>query len=173
MQNIFILGAYGQNNLGDDALLEVFLEQFNGADILVNSAQPEQTSRRYGVRALATYWSWPRLPRPRALLRSDLIVFGGGSLLKEIEGGLIARLLYFVRIFAILLIAKLTGRPTAMLGVGIGPLNHPLYRWLSREPEESALRRLPDGVRGTVEYALEGVAPEPAHMRWLSLVKKA
>jgi len=49
----------------------------------------------------------------------------------------------------------------------------PLYRWLSREPEESALRRLPDGIRGAVEYALERVAPEPAHMRWLSLVKKA
>jgi polysaccharide pyruvyl transferase CsaB len=132
MQHIFILGAYGQNNLGDDALLEVFLEQFSGADILINSAQPEQTSQRYGVRTLATYWSWPRLRRPRALLRSDLIVFGGGSLLKEVEGGFVARLLYFVRILAILLIAKIAGRPTAMLGIGIGPLEQPLYRWLSR-----------------------------------------
>jgi polysaccharide pyruvyl transferase CsaB len=132
MDNVFILGAYGQNNLGDDALLEVFLQQFDGSTVVVNSSQPEQTSQRYGVQSLSTYWGWPRLRRPRALWRADLIVFGGGSLLKEIEGGPLARILYFVRIFAVLLFAKLAGRPTAMLGVGIGPLSHPLYRALSR-----------------------------------------
>lgn len=132
MHTIFLLGAYGQNNLGDDALLEVFLEQLNDAHLIVNSAQPRRTQRRYGVEAVATYSSWPRLRRPRALWRSDAIVFGGGSLLKEIEGGLVARLLYFVRIFLLLLFGKLFGRPTAMLGVGIGPLDRPLYRWLSR-----------------------------------------
>jgi SAM-dependent methyltransferase len=48
----------------------------------------------------------------------------------------------------------------------------PLYRWLSREPDQPGFRRLPDGLRGAAEYALERVAPEPAHMRWFSLVKK-
>jgi polysaccharide pyruvyl transferase CsaB len=132
MKNIFLLGAYGQNNLGDDALLEVFLEQFREAKVVVNSAQPADTSRRYGVETVATYWGLPRFRRLRALMRSDLLVFGGGSLLKEIEGGLLARLLYFARIFALLLFCRLAGRPSAMLGVGIGPLDHPLYCRLSR-----------------------------------------
>jgi SAM-dependent methyltransferase len=40
-----------------------------------------------------------------------------------------------------------------------------LFRWLSRSPE-AGFRRLPDRVRGAVEYTLERLAPEPAHMRW-------
>ncbi|KPV49485.1 hypothetical protein SE17_32355, partial [Kouleothrix aurantiaca] len=132
MHTIFLLGAYGQNNLGDDALLEVFLEQLRDSHLIVNSAQPAETQRRYGVEAVATYSSWPGLRRPRALWRSNAIVFGGGSLLKEIEGSAPARLLYFFRIFLLLMFGKLFGRPTAMLGVGIGPLDRPLYRWLAR-----------------------------------------
>ena len=132
MKRIFLLGAYGQNNIGDDALLEVFLKQFANATIVVNSARPAATSQRYGVETVATYLGWPRLRRPRAVLQSDMIVFGGGSLLKEIEGGPLAQIAYFVRIFALLLLARLLGRPSAMLGVGIGPLSSPTYRRLSR-----------------------------------------
>ncbi|MEI7645585.1 MAG: polysaccharide pyruvyl transferase family protein [Chloroflexales bacterium] len=131
-EQILILGAYGQRNLGDDALLEVFLEQLKPARLAVNSASPAETSQRYGVEVVATYSRWPRLRRPRILLGSDAIVFGGGSLLKELEGGLVARLLYFLRIFLLLLFARLMGRPSAMLGVGMGPLNRPIYRWLAR-----------------------------------------
>ena len=131
LQQILMLGAYGQNNLGDDALLEVCLAHLRASHLVVNSAQPEQTRRRYGVDVVATYNAWPQFRRPRALYSSDAVVFGGGSLLKEIEGGTFARLLYFLRIFLVLIFARLFGRPTAMLGVGIGPLSHPLYRWLS------------------------------------------
>ena len=131
-RQVFILGAYGQKNLGDDALLAVFVEQFADYEIVVNSAHPQETVRTYGIRAVPTYFSWPRLARLRAIFGSTLIVFGGGSLLKEIEGGHVARLLYFMRIFLMLIMAKLLGRRTAMLGVGIGPLEHPLYCWLTR-----------------------------------------
>jgi SAM-dependent methyltransferase len=42
----------------------------------------------------------------------------------------------------------------------------PYFRWLSRDPDEGlVLRRLPDGVRGATEYALETIAPRPPHMR--------
>lgn len=42
----------------------------------------------------------------------------------------------------------------------------PYFRWLSRDRHEGALaRRLPDRVRGPLEYALETVAPRPPHMR--------
>jgi polysaccharide pyruvyl transferase WcaK-like protein len=105
MKKIFLLGAYGQKNLGDDALLEVFLEQFGAPSVIVNSAQPRETSRRYGVETVATYSGLPRFRRLRALLAAQALVFGGGSLLKEIEGGPIARLGYFLRIFALLLFA--------------------------------------------------------------------
>ena len=40
----------------------------------------------------------------------------------------------------------------------------PLYRWLSRPREAGPFRRLPDAVRGPIEYSLERVAPREAHM---------
>ena len=67
MRQVFILGAYGQRNLGDDALLEVFTEQFADYRVVVNSARPEETARQYGVDAVPTYLGWPRFARLRAL----------------------------------------------------------------------------------------------------------
>lgn len=40
----------------------------------------------------------------------------------------------------------------------------PLYRWLSRE-REAGFRRLPDRLRGALEYALDRARPTPPHMR--------
>jgi hypothetical protein len=34
----------------------------------------------------------------------------------------------------------------------------------------SGFRRLPDGVRGAVEYTLDRLAPDPPHMRWATFV---
>jgi SAM-dependent methyltransferase len=42
----------------------------------------------------------------------------------------------------------------------------PLFRWLSRPRETAGFRRLPDGVRGALEYALDRARPQPAHMSW-------
>lgn len=41
----------------------------------------------------------------------------------------------------------------------------PYFRWLSRDRSAGALSRLPDGLRGATEYALETLAPRPPHMR--------
>ncbi len=41
----------------------------------------------------------------------------------------------------------------------------PLYRWLSRDPDASRMARLPDGVRGPVEYWLDRVSRSRAHLR--------
>jgi SAM-dependent methyltransferase len=41
----------------------------------------------------------------------------------------------------------------------------PCYRWISRERGTGALSRLPDGVRGATEYALEWLVPRRPHMR--------
>jgi polysaccharide pyruvyl transferase CsaB len=132
MRQVFILGAYGQNNLGDEALLQVFIDQFSEAKLVVNSAQPEITSNQYNVQTVPTYLSAPRFRRVRAIWGADLIVFGGGSLLKEVEGNWFTRLMYFARIILVLLVARILGKTTAMIGVGMGPLHFPLYIWLTR-----------------------------------------
>lgn len=135
---LLLLGAYGQRNIGDDALLEVFIEHLGGEPLLVNSARPAETAARYGVTALPTYslWSSPNLAR--RILDARAVVFGGGSLLKEIEGGQAARLGYMLRILTLIEAGRRAGKPTAMLGVGIGPLRAPLFRHLARLAAERA-----------------------------------
>lgn len=51
--------------------------------------------------------------------------------------------------------------------VAIGPL----FRWLSRDEQATGFARLPDRLRGAIEYGLELTAPRPAHMRWAVFAK--
>ncbi len=134
--HLLLMGAYGQRNLGDDALLEVFLTQLHGESLMVNSATPRATSERYGVATLPTYGLWPSPALMRGLLAAEAVVFGGGSLLKEIEGNWFARLRYLARILALLELTQRLGRPSAMLGVGMGPLHTPLFRRMARMAAE-------------------------------------
>lgn len=131
-QHLLLLGAYGQHNIGDDALLEVFVAQLGGEPLLVNSATPAETAARYGVDVLPTYNLWASPGRARGVLDARALVFGGGSLLKEIEGSVAARLRYMLRIIGLLELGRRTGKPTAMLGVGMGPLHTPIFRRLAR-----------------------------------------
>jgi hypothetical protein len=45
----------------------------------------------------------------------------------------------------------------------------PLFRWIARPRNLRGWRRLPDDVRGGIEYALESAAPVSPHMRWAVL----
>jgi polysaccharide pyruvyl transferase CsaB len=121
LRRVVLLGAYGQHNLGDDALLEVFLEQFAGAEIVVNSATPLSTETTYGVRALPTRIPSSFLHMVRALIRADLVVFGGGSLLKDLEGNRLQQFLYNLRLCSALVACRVARVPTAMVGNGAGP----------------------------------------------------
>jgi SAM-dependent methyltransferase len=60
-------------------------------------------------------------------------------------------------------------RAAGLRGVASGPL----YRWLSRDPDGGLLARLPDGVRGAIEYALDLVAPRTSHMHWAVFARDA
>jgi SAM-dependent methyltransferase len=48
----------------------------------------------------------------------------------------------------------------------------PLHRWLSRRADIRGWERLPGGLRGPVEFALETAIPRKPHMRWATLVKR-
>jgi SAM-dependent methyltransferase len=45
----------------------------------------------------------------------------------------------------------------------------PLFRWIARPRNLRGWRRLPDDVRGGIEFALESAAPVSPHMRWAVL----
>lgn len=83
-RRVLVMGAYGQDNLGDEALLEVHLQQLRRYDLAVLSSNPAQTSARYGVPSVRTYGEG-RLRTLAAFARADALVYGGGSLLKELK----------------------------------------------------------------------------------------
>lgn len=131
-RRVLLLGAYGQRNIGDDALLTAFVHRLGAHRIAVNSATPDETAAEHGVAAVRTYRGRPRLTRLRAVLGADVIVFGGGSLLKDIEGGAVRRAAYQVRLLSILAAARVAGIRTVMHGIGVGPLDSRLSRAASR-----------------------------------------
>lgn len=60
----------------------------------------------------------------------------------------------------------------ARLGLRVAAV-FPLFSWLSRDRDARAVRHLPDGARGAVEFGLERLAPRRPHLRCAVLVKEA
>jgi SAM-dependent methyltransferase len=61
-------------------------------------------------------------------------------------------------------------REASRAGMKVGTVI-PLYRWLSRSPSESRLARLPDRLRGPIEYGLERLRIGRPHMRCAVLTR--
>jgi polysaccharide pyruvyl transferase CsaB len=133
---IVFLGTHGQYNIGDELLLETFLSQLGTEHhYIVNSYDPAFTERqlgdRYDVELIDT-----RHDR-RALLghlrRCDALVFGGGSIVKELYASTGRnRYATLLMILATVTFANLLRRPIAMLNIGVGPITTRTGRALAR-----------------------------------------
>lgn len=115
---VFIAGAYGMGNAGDEQTLRSLVEAFRDYDrsvpIRVLSRRPRETGRRYGVEAVhpldgSGLW--------RALGRSELFVHGGGSLLQDVTSQ--RSLWYYLALTAL---AHRRGCRGMLYGCGAGPV---------------------------------------------------
>ncbi|MGC6483588.1 MAG: polysaccharide pyruvyl transferase CsaB [Synechococcus sp.] len=143
--DVLVCGYYGEHNLGDDALLDVLLTQLppswtalvtahDGAAVQAAHPHVETVQRR----ALLT--------TIRALMRAEVLVLGGGSLLQDSTS--LQSLMYYL---CLIVLARFTGKPVVLWGQGLGPLHRPLSRvlvrlilpWVQaigwRDPESQAL----------------------------------
>ena len=117
---ILCVGGYaGCGNLGDDAILTGFLEGLwrRGVapdTVTVLSGKPWRDAHRFGVRCVGRKNPFGVL---LALLRADVFVSGGGTLLQNRTGK--RSLLYYLWL---LRLARLCGCRTVALG-GLGPLS--------------------------------------------------
>jgi len=160
-----LVGYYGEHNLGDDALLEVLLSQLPpGSTPIVTARDQTEVERHFGV----TTVDRRRLKAVlAALVRSDALVLGGGSLLQDATS--FASLLYYAALVAA---ARVQAKPVLLWGQGLGPLRRrrsrllvrallPLTRACSwRDPESAALaRRL--GWRPLADQAGAGLGSDP------------
>lgn len=128
MSRIVISGYYGSKNAGDEAMLAAMLEVLEELDpklhITVISADPRDTETRHHVASI----SWLNLPAIAwSLVRADLLLSGGGSLLQNVTS---RRSLYYY--MGIIAMARLFGARVMLYAQGIGPIEGDLPRRMMR-----------------------------------------
>lgn len=136
-RSILFLGTHGQHNVGDELLLETFLAQIGDHHhYRVNSYDPRETNSRLGSRFDVDVFdtAGPRLTVLKHLLRSDLVIFGGGSIIKELYPS-VGRWKYatMTMILATVVFARIVARKPVMLSsIGVGPIDTMTGRLLAR-----------------------------------------
>jgi len=166
---VIISGYYGFGNLGDEAVLAAMLpplrKKLPTAEFTVFSANPTLTARLHNVDSV----SRTGLPAIRALNGADLFLSGGGSLLQDVTSPQSA--LYYLGTLAL---ATARARHTMVFAQGVGPLQRPWIRSLTRwtlervdllTVRDSASRELVEslGVRQPIHLVADPVfALEPA-----------
>ena len=183
MSSVLLAGAFGQGNPGDEALLDAFLRELAGDDVVVASRDPGATSAVHGCDAFAID---DRFAALRALRRADVVVVGGGTVFKRLHpsamrhpDALLTSTLLLVSA------ARAAGRPVALMGVGAGDLTTPTSARLARalvrftdllvlRDEESALtlerigatppfRVGADAAWSLIDIAPPRIAPPPSN----------
>jgi len=124
MSRILISGYYGFNNAGDDVVLYGIISSLKreqpNISLAVLSNQPERTAELFGIEA---YDRWSFGTIVRELMRSDMLVMGGGTLMQDVTSP--RSVLYYL---GIVTIAKLLGKPVVFYAQGFGPILKPLSR---------------------------------------------
>ena len=137
MPRVVFLGTHGQHNIGDELLLESFLHQFGpDAHYVINTYDKEfteaQLGDRYSFELIDT--ARDRFALLRQLLRADRVVFGGGSIVKELYATTGRN--RYATLLIVLAVALFTRRiarcPVAAFNIGVGPITTPMGRRIAR-----------------------------------------
>lgn len=126
--NIALVGYFGYDNIGDDAILQSILGQLKRfhrpLQLIVFAHQPERIEKRFRVQALN------RMSLPSVLAgisMSDLVIFAGGSLFQDRTS--FRSLLYYC---AMIGLARLYGKKVILYAQGIEPFRYKWSEWLVR-----------------------------------------
>ncbi len=133
-RRILMLGYYGFDNSGDDAILEAMVSTIRALDstleITALSKTPEKTEQIYGIRSAHRFKLWEL---HREMKRTDLFLFGGGTLLQDRTSTRSIR--YYLYTLAL---AKKYGKRTMIYANGLGPVSGNGNRRLTMEALSSA-----------------------------------
>ncbi len=123
---VVISGYYGFGNTGDEAVLAGILVALRSRlphpDVVVLSANPTQTRRLHGVKAVSRITG-----ALRTLPGANLFISGGGSLIQDVTSARSA--LYYLGVLGL---ATVLARATVVYAQGIGPVRRGWVRFLAR-----------------------------------------
>lgn len=121
-----LCGYYGKGNGGDEALLASLLQMLpKSVTPLVLSGNPRETRKRYGVQTCDRFSAFQVL---EAMRRSDIFIWGGGSLIQDVTS--VVSPLYYGGLMGL---AQRRGLKTIAWAQGVGPLQRPLTQWLAQQ----------------------------------------
>ncbi|MBE7042309.1 MAG: polysaccharide pyruvyl transferase CsaB [Ruminococcaceae bacterium] len=125
--DIMLSGYYGFGNSGDEALLQMILQDLRvcrpGLSIVVLSQNPEETARMHHVKAVN------RMDLKeifRILKKTKLLISGGGSLIQDATSS--KSLYYYLTLIGM---AKKCGCKVMLYANGIGPVDSSLNRLIA------------------------------------------
>ena len=126
--HIVLSGYYGFDNVGDEAILLSIItalrKQQPDVALTVLSNNPEKTAKTYDVQAVNR---WQLKEISKVLKKADGLISGGGSLLQDQTG--MKTIPYYC---IIMRIAKFHKTPVFVYAQGMGPINHPLSRMITK-----------------------------------------
>ena len=124
--SMLLCGYYGEHNLGDDALLQVLLQELPRCERLLITASDKEAVQQLAPSA-AVINRRSLKATLYAALRTDVLVFGGGSLLQDSTS--LKSLIYYLALIAV---SRLRGGRVLLWGQGLGPLRRSISRTLVR-----------------------------------------
>src|SRR5690625_2502258 len=130
---LLISGYYGFDNSGNEAVLWSILTALEAqaksksirVEPIVLSANPAETTKRYGVEAIDRM---SPLALIRALRKSDGLISGGGSLLQDVTGW--KTIPYYI---GVMRLAHLLRKPVFVYSQGMGPVTRPALQKMIRK----------------------------------------
>jgi polysaccharide pyruvyl transferase WcaK-like protein len=127
---VFLAGAFGQGNPGDEALLAAFAQGIGSRRAVAASADPAATSAEQGLDAVGR----DDLGRvAREIRRADSVVVAGGTIFKTLHPASgRPPLALLSRTAALAAAARALRKPLALVGVGAAPLQGASARGLAR-----------------------------------------
>ena len=117
-KNVIISGYYGSDNFGDEMILKVLIDKLKQFDINITvlSLNPEKTKALYKVN---TVKSFDILKVIFTILKSDILISGGGSLLQDSTS--VKSLFYYLFVIKI---AEFFHKKVMIFAQGIGPIKN-------------------------------------------------
>ncbi len=127
--HVVLSGYYGFDNVGDDAILLSIIQALRKCqpdiDITVLSNNPAATEKTYGVKAVNR---WKMNEIKQVLKTADGLISGGGSLMQDQTG--MKTIPYYA---GVIQIAKWLKKPVFVYAQGMGPINHPVSKFIVRK----------------------------------------